>query len=224
MPLQIGYWNIRGLAHPIRMMLSYKEVEFDDKRYDVTRTDGPNGPDFDMSSWFGVKFTLPLDFPNLPYLIDGDVKITQSNAVMRTIARTHGLCGSSPVERANVDMMADAVMDLRNGFCGLCYNPKFAELRDGYKSALPDKLKGFEKFLGDKKWLVGNELSFPDFHLYEMLDQHLIFDPSCLDEFPKLKAYKARFEAIPQIRAFKDDPKNDLPMNNKMAAFGNEII
>merc|ERR1712122_167184 len=129
---------------------------------------------------------------------------------MRTIARAHGLCGSSPKERAHVDMMADAVMDLRNGFCGLCYNrEKFAELREGYKAALPDKLRGFEKFLGEKKWLVGYELSFPDFHLYEMLDQHLIFDPTCLDDCPKLKAYKERFEEIcPLVRFNRMMPKS----------------
>lgn len=30
--------------------------------------------------------------PQLPYLIDGDVKLTQSNAILRYIARKHNMC------------------------------------------------------------------------------------------------------------------------------------
>nr|AAB19398.1 glutathione S-transferase subunit Yb5 [mice, liver, Peptide, 37 aa] [Mus sp.] len=33
-------------------------------------------PDYDRSQWL-EKFKLGLDFPNLPYLIDGSHKITQ---------------------------------------------------------------------------------------------------------------------------------------------------
>ena len=48
---------------------------------------GP-APDFDRQVWFDEKFSLGLDFPNLPYLIDHakDVKLTQSMAIMRYIA------------------------------------------------------------------------------------------------------------------------------------------
>uniref|UniRef100_A0A3Q3WT83 glutathione transferase n=1 Tax=Mola mola TaxID=94237 RepID=A0A3Q3WT83_MOLML len=49
-------------------------------------------PDYDKSGWFGVKNKLGLDFPNLPYLVDGDKKIVQSNAIMRYIARKHNMC------------------------------------------------------------------------------------------------------------------------------------
>uniref|UniRef100_A0A8C2M9K0 glutathione transferase n=1 Tax=Cricetulus griseus TaxID=10029 RepID=A0A8C2M9K0_CRIGR len=44
------------------------------------------------SQWLNEKFKLGLDFPNLPYLIDGSHKITQSNAILRYIARKHNLC------------------------------------------------------------------------------------------------------------------------------------
>ena len=38
--------------------------------------------------WFGDKKTnMGLDFPNLPYLIDGDVKVTQSVAVYRHLGK-----------------------------------------------------------------------------------------------------------------------------------------
>lgn len=68
----VGYWNIRGFASPIRNLLHYKEVEFEDKVYTI----GP-APEYNISGWTDVKPTLGLDFPNLPYYIDDDVKLSQ---------------------------------------------------------------------------------------------------------------------------------------------------
>lgn len=68
----LGYWDLRGLASPIRNLLHYKGVEFEDKLYQI----GP-APEFDRSDWFNVKPKLGLDFPNLPYYIDEDVKLSQ---------------------------------------------------------------------------------------------------------------------------------------------------
>ena len=38
----------------------------------------------------------------------------------------------------------------------------------------------FSNFLGTKSWLIGEAITYPDFHLYEMLDQHKAFKPDCL--------------------------------------------
>jgi glutathione S-transferase len=57
------------------------QVDFEDKQYAA----GP-GPDFDRSQWTDVKFNLGLDYPNLPYLIDEDFKLTESMAIMKYIA------------------------------------------------------------------------------------------------------------------------------------------
>ena len=57
---------ILQLAQPIRMLLEHTGTEYNEISYKC----GP-APDFDKTCWFGVKETLGLDFPNLPYLIDG---------------------------------------------------------------------------------------------------------------------------------------------------------
>ena len=36
--------------------------------------------------WFSEKQSLGLDFPNLPYFIDGDVNLTETRAIMKYIA------------------------------------------------------------------------------------------------------------------------------------------
>ena len=74
-PIKIGYWDIRGLAEPIRMLLKHLNIEFEEKRYGFGNESEASFPNLD--EWLAEKFTLGLDFPNLPYLIDGDFKMTE---------------------------------------------------------------------------------------------------------------------------------------------------
>lgn len=39
----------------------------------------------------------------------------------------------------------------------------------------------------EKKFLVGEEPTVPDFHLCELLDQNVMFDKECLQAFPRLQ-------------------------------------
>lgn len=74
----LGYWGIRGLAQPIRFLLAYLGVEYTNKNY------------LAPEEWFGKdKNDLGLDFPNIPYLIDGDVKITESSAIPVHLIKKH---------------------------------------------------------------------------------------------------------------------------------------
>ncbi len=68
-----GYWDLRGLGEPIRFMLKYCNVKYKEIRYKMTDSiDDPNNRD----DWLKDKFNLGLDFPNIPYYIEGDIKLT----------------------------------------------------------------------------------------------------------------------------------------------------
>ena len=84
--MTLGYWNTRGLTHSICLLLEYTDSSYEEKRY--VMGDAPN---FDRSQWLSEKFNLGLDFPNLPYLIDGSHKVTQSNAILRYLVRKNNL-------------------------------------------------------------------------------------------------------------------------------------
>ncbi|XP_044540017.1 glutathione S-transferase Mu 4-like [Gracilinanus agilis] len=141
MPIVLGYWDIRGLAHAIRLLLEYTGAEYEEKVYRFG-----DAPDFDRSQWLDVKFNLGLAFPNLPYLIDGDKKITQSNAILRYIARQYNLCGETEEECIRVDMLENHVMDIRMQLARVCYNPNFPQtllLHLWYISSSPTSVPGF---------------------------------------------------------------------------------
>jgi len=216
----LGYWAIRGLAQPIRLLLAYTGTEFEDKMYQC----GP-GPAYDRSAWMDVKFTLGLDFPNLPYYMETNVKLTGTNAILRHIARKHNLCGRTQEELVRVDMAAEQVMDMRNNAVFLFYNGAgtgFDSSIGEYKVKLQDTLKAISLFLCDRPWLAGDSLTFPDFHLYEMLDQHLLLDPNCLLSFPNLKNLHARFEKLTAVAAYQKSAK-PLPCNNTSAVWGAKV-
>uniref|UniRef100_A0A803SWI4 Glutathione S-transferase n=1 Tax=Anolis carolinensis TaxID=28377 RepID=A0A803SWI4_ANOCA len=198
MGVTLGYWDIRGLAHAIRLLLEYTETPFEDKQY----SPGGEAPDFDISQWTSVKEKLGLDFPNLPYLIDGETKITQSNAILRYLARKHKMCGETEEEIIRMDILENQLMDFRMQLARICYSPDFEKLKPEFIEQLPDKLKLFSQFLGDRTWFTGNKISYVDFIAYDVLDRHLMFQPKCLDQFKNLKDFLGRFEALEKISAY----------------------
>ncbi|KAG3281312.1 glutathione S-transferase Mu 2, transcript variant X3 [Ictidomys tridecemlineatus] len=218
MPMTLGYWDIRGLAHAIRLLLEYTDSSYEEKRYTMG-----DAPDYDRSQWLSEKFKLSLDFPNLPYLIDGVHKITQSNAILRYIARKHNLCGETGEEKTRVDILENQAMDTRMQLAMVCYSPDFEKKKPEYLETLPEKMKLYSQFLGKHPWFAGDKITFVDFIAYDVLDQHRLFEPKCLDAFPNLKDFMSRFEGLKKISAYmKSSRFLPKPMYSKMAAWGNK--
>ena len=57
------------LCQPIRMILEYAGADWIEVQESC---EGP--PNYSKDEWLSKKFTLGLDFPNLPYLMDGKIK------------------------------------------------------------------------------------------------------------------------------------------------------
>ncbi|XP_005367921.1 glutathione S-transferase Mu 1 [Microtus ochrogaster] len=218
MPMLLGYWNVRGLTHPIRLLLEYTDSSYEEKRYTMG-----DAPDFDRSQWLNEKFKLGLDFPNLPYLIDGSHKITQSNAILRYLARKHNLCGETEEERIRADIVENQVMDNRMQLIMLCYNPDFEKQKPEFLKTIPEKMKLYSEFLGKRPWCAGDKITYVDFLAYDILDQYRLFEPKCLDAFPNLKDYMARFEGLKKISAYmKTSRFLPTPIFSKMAHWCNK--
>ena len=115
----LGYWKIRGLYSPIIYMLKYLKVDYEEIQYDQG-----DGPEFSREDWYKVKFTIGYDFPNLPYLQDDELKITETPAILRHIARKFGspeFNGKSVKDKANIDMVYGLVSDIRYDTMVHCY-------------------------------------------------------------------------------------------------------
>jgi len=218
-PIILGYWDIRGLAQPIRLLLAYSGEEWENKLYACG-----SPPEFSRDAWLQDKFSLGLDFPNLPYLIDGDVKVSQSNAILRYLARKSNLLGKTDEEQTRVDILESEINDFRREYVGMCYSPNFESLRGPYLEKLPAKLKLLSDFLGDRNFFAGENITFPDFIVYEMLDQQKILSPSALNDFPSLQKFQEKVEGQKSISEFLNSSKNfKYPLNGPMATFGGAL-
>lgn len=113
-PLTLAYWGFRGYGAPSRMLLHFVDAKFDDVIYNK-----PPG-----LVWKEKKFNLGFDFPNLPYLIDGDFKLAQSITILRYLGKKYGLAGSTPQEAAELDMFGDVLNDWRSPLYGVFFLPR----------------------------------------------------------------------------------------------------
>uniref|UniRef100_A0ABI7ZZA7 glutathione transferase n=1 Tax=Felis catus TaxID=9685 RepID=A0ABI7ZZA7_FELCA len=112
----LGYWDIRGRAHAIRLLLAYTDSHYEGKKYTMG-----DALDYDRSQWLDEKFKLGLDFPNLPYLIDG-----AHNIILCYIAHKHNLCGETEEEMMiHVDILENQATDASNQLTRVCYSPDF---------------------------------------------------------------------------------------------------
>ena len=78
MTLKLGYWKIRGMGEPIKLLLEYLEVPYEWKEYTPKNA----------QDWFeNDKVNLGIEFPNLPYLIDGEFKTAQTQTIMKYLGK-----------------------------------------------------------------------------------------------------------------------------------------
>lgn len=214
MAVRLGYWNIRAYAQPIRLLLAYTGTEVEEKRYNFI------GPEWDRSEWLSEKFSHGLDFPNLPYYIDGDVKLSQTFAILKYLGRKHGLDARNEAEHIRIDLVEAEALDMRSRWVALCYGADFETNKPEYLKNLALKLKEMSDYLGTHNYFAGDHITYIDFLMYELLDQNSHMEPTALDEFPNLKAFHARIQGLDQIAAYmKSDKFLARPLNGPMAFF-----
>ena len=227
---ELGYWAIRGLGQPIRFLLAHAEVAFSEVRLGVNQ-DGSIVAD-ESHDWATHKDTLSVPFPNLPYLIDSsgpaEVRLTQSNAVMRYLARRFDYYGDTASDQICIDVLQDEAYDLRNSIVetvytlGAEYEAAFDELTS---TAVPRYLDGFESYLSHREihtHFVGTRISLVDFILYELVWQVSIMVPRSVTDThrPRLRRFIEKFAKIPQIAAYMARSDYiDRPINSVSASF-----
>jgi len=197
------YFGVRGRGHHTRYILIDQEIPY--KEDTVAFKDWP-------------EYKKKMHFGQLPCLKDGDLQLVQSNAILRHLGRKHGLYGSSVNEAAMIDMVNDGVEDERNKYAKMIYT-NYDEGKEAYiKNDMAKMHADFEKLLtsnnGGTGFIVGNKISFADYNLFDILDNHTVLSPGCLDAYPVLKAYHERMINRPRIKAYREtDTHKNMNIN-----------
>jgi len=216
----VGYWKIRGLAQPIRMALVYGDKDFDEHIFEqrddyATRADGGKGV------WQAMKGSFGVNFSNLPYILNGDIKISESCACLMYAADYAGIHDGFTIdERAQTLSLVLNIQNIRNTAVGCFYG--YADDKAKKKDYEARMKQAFAPWAGliKGKFLLGDKICAADFHVAEMIYQHAMFVPSIFDDEngKKLMEYMVNFFSIEQIKAY--ELKTDHPCNNKFAKWG----
>lgn len=215
MPSIFGYWTLRGLGQAPRFMLEYAGEDYKDERWETSNRE----------AWLKFKEANPhnLPFPNLPYYVDGKVRLTQSIAILRYLGRKHNMAGNSESETQQLDMLESVLFDLRLWLALLCYGTE-----ETFKAQLKDTLekgtnccKQLNTHLGSKKWFLGDRISYVDFLVYDILTNWLDLEKTLLDDCANLRRLRQQFESLPAIKKYmQSDRFIKWPMNGPSAYFG----
>eukprot|EP01065_Artemidia_motanka_P046140 TRINITY_DN6924_c0_g1_i1.p2 TRINITY_DN6924_c0_g1~~TRINITY_DN6924_c0_g1_i1.p2 ORF type:complete len:276 (+),score=100.51 TRINITY_DN6924_c0_g1_i1:63-830(+) len=229
------YWDIRGLAEPCRLCLEYVGADFDDVRIDAGSVEQGHTWTVDGKEMKGgykeywlqhikpqVSESVP--FVNLPYFIDGDLRLVQSGAILRHIARKYPqLIGPQP---ALTDVLLDAATDFDSAFTGLCYASwsEGGEATQAFlQKTLPAQLSQFDRYAGttDGPFVDGGSgPTIADFKLFELLRKVLLMSPPALDGYPRLQLFVRTVSELPAVADYiKSGRAIDRPLNNPHAKF-----
>ena len=120
--ITLGYWGVRGRAHTLRLLLEYTGTNWQETTYT------------NDSDWFDRdKPALGLPFPNLPYLIDGTLKLTETTAIARYIidrSCKQELLGIDIKDRAIVNNLVGVIADCNDAFAAILYQKNGLSSRD----------------------------------------------------------------------------------------------
>ena len=194
--LTLGYWAGRGRGGVLRSLLAYVRLPYTNKQY------------ADFNEWFGKdKHSLGIDYPNLPYIIDGDRKITETNALIYHIPIRAGrkdLIGDTDDKFIQVQVALNVRNDLYQSLSSLCYGQgdfQADKVKAFGKGRVKSKLEVFNKNFEGKEFLTGF-LSVADFNLFECVDLVNQMDAKELEPYPNLIRFHQRFRDMPEIKAF----------------------
>lgn len=217
----LGYWKIRGLAANVRYQLKYCGVDYDMVEY----TQGP-GPDFSRQEWLDKKFNLGLPFPNLPYLIHGDVKLTETLAIHKYLAEVYdqSLLGRNAIDKARVTMFAQVLVGLKGKITMPCYTTgEKNTIIEEYKKGLPAILEA----KGSNIFLIGDYPTYVDFYFFEMLQlMKFVSEGAILKEFPDLDSYEIRMKGLKGLKEYISTPTchdANLNFNNTVAKINGQL-
>ena len=184
-------------------ILTYCGVDYETKTYER----GP-APTFSKDNWKNSDIdSLGLAFPNLPYLIDGEVRLSESKSIMKYVASKYDpdLLGRTAREIAEADMLSRVHDDL------------YGQVNNHYKQGDPVKLAANLRIigqrlstnLGTKPFFAGDRLTFVDFCFFELIElMDYWSEGATLADYPNLKAFHARISTLPRFgEAWTSDSK-----------------
>ncbi|KAF5279373.1 hypothetical protein FQA39_LY05483 [Lamprigera yunnana] len=188
---KLTYFPIRGIAEPLRFLLSYGGIEFEDVR-------------FEFEEWPQLKNKMP--FGQVPILeVDGK-QAYQSVAICRYLAKEVKLNGADDWENLQIDAVVDTINDLNRKLS--LWNYESDEIikedlkRVLFVETLPYYFDRFEKMAEvNNGYFVGGKLTWADFYFVGILESlYVMFGKEVIKGYPNLQQLHENVVSLPAIK------------------------
>ena len=199
--MHLAYWNLRGQAQISRYTLEASGVAYEETRYEMK----------DAMNWFQKdKLAAKHPLANLPLLTDGDIQVTEHDAVVRYIAKRFkpDLFGYNDAEYSLVESFFSMLTKLRvkiNDFANV--QGATEESRADFVSKNKADLLRLETYAKGKKFLVGEHLTIADIYLYEIITILKFVSQSSVSDLKNLTLLAAHFETQEWLKKYKTSGK-----------------
>ena len=215
----LGYWAIRGLSERCRQLLEYCQVPYTEEKYDSQ----PGRERWQTTE--KPKLIQKNPAITLPYLIDGDKVVSESDAICIYIClrgKKPELLGRNADEQVLMATIHGVYKDFHPNCTKLWYG-KY-ENEEAFNKAKDETPKNWEVYvkklsglLGDKEYFAGG-ITWIDFVIADFVQTLNLFNEEILKPFPKLTEHQKRIWALPELKAyFASDRFKERPCNNDIA-------
>lgn len=193
---RLTYFKGRGRAETTRWMLAVNQITFVNVAIETP----------DQMAQLRASGRLPFD--QMPLLeIDG-LRISQTTALVRSLARRGDLYGDGPEDALWCDMIAGVAADLAEPAIVAAFEPSAAVAN----TKLRQRLAKFgprleERLSGNGGFCAGRRLSFADVLLGEALTAFLELDSTILAGYPCLTRLQSEIVDLPGIRNYLASPQ-----------------
>ncbi|CAF0978518.1 unnamed protein product [Rotaria sordida] len=201
---KLYYFNNRGRGEVCRLIFAAAGQIYEDIRYEDDQ-------------WLLHKDKILLG--QMPVLEYNDIKLPQSRAIARFLAKQFQLAGRNDIEQAKVDAVVDTIEDLIEKLI-----PVFDEQNDVkreelskkfFSEELPKHLQNLDVLLkvfgNGGSFFVGNHLTWADLYFYNFFETILGINENCLNNYPSLKQNRQEVEKQPKIAKYlQNRPKTSI--------------
>lgn len=203
---RLVYFSSRGLAEFARILLAETATDYDDVGF------GSFEPGVVPPLFSQLKADGLLMFDQVPLWEEPNgLRLVQSAAIVRHLARTKGLYGKSENEAAIADALWEYLVDVRNSVSQVVRSDpsqREEKKKNLLEVELPKVLTRLEAILkkNGNDLLVGSQVTYADLLWWYWLENYVDQGLGDLAAFPHVAKFKAAIEARPNIAKYRANP------------------
>jgi glutathione S-transferase len=195
--MELGYWKVKGILEPVRHLLHFLGMAYYEKH------------PVNFNEYLAIAEKHKFDFPNMPYIVDGEFCLTESSAIPRYIvskAQRGELFGYPGRDQASHQMLLGIFEDVTKCLCDIFFNSDYTSFYEKTIDWLDTKFHNLSIFLGPKPFLL-EYFTYSDImlaYLTHMLSvlQRSLGKASLLAQYGNLQHHHHRVQSLPGIREY----------------------